>query len=291
MQWDDVRVLLALLRAGNLEKAARAVDVDPSTLSRRLARLEARVGARLFERTREGLRPTPATEALRAHAEKMEAEATALLQELRARDERVAGTVRVATTEALGRILVGEGLLALRDEHPELVVEILGGNRPVDLARGEAEIAVRLAALRQSTLRVRCVAKTGVALFASHAYVRARGAARNAAALRGHDVLLPSGELSRVPEARWLGSRPGVRVAFRTNSMPVLLAAAVAGRGIAPLPLGWGDSEPELARLFTLESVPPRKVWLVTRETTADRPAVRIVGERIAAIFQRVFAG
>jgi DNA-binding transcriptional LysR family regulator len=289
VQWDDVRVLLALLRSRKLDAAARGLGLDPSTLSRRLARLEERLDARLFERTREGLRPTRAAEALRPHAEAMELEAAALLQELRAEETRVSGVVRVAATEALGRILVAEGLLAVRGEHPDLLVELFAENRPMDLARGEADIAVRLAELRQSSLRARCVAKTGVALFAAPAYLRARGTVRTPAGLRGHDVLVPSGDLSRLPESRWLASRPGVRVVFRSNSMPALLAAAVAGHGIVPLPVGWGESEPALERVLSLEAIPKRKVWLVTHPTTGDRPAVRVVFDRLVSIFERVF--
>src|ERR1700733_2474910 len=93
MDWDDIRVFLAVARAGSLARGAREVGVDRSTPSRRIAALEAALG--------------------------------------------VAGVVGVATTEALGVLLVEEGLLGLRDLHPDLCVEILGGNRPVDLARGE----------------------------------------------------------------------------------------------------------------------------------------------------------
>ena len=129
----------------------------------------------------------------------------------------------------------------------------------------------------------------GVGLFAAPAYLRRRGAAKTAAGLRGHDVILPSGEIARLPEARWLASRPHLRVVFRANSMPALIAAAVAGRGIVPLAIGWGDSIPALERLFVLEAIPKRKLFLVTHEAAQARPAVRIVSERIAEILARLF--
>jgi DNA-binding transcriptional LysR family regulator len=146
-------------------------------------------------------------------------------------------------------------------------------------------MALRLSPLREASLRARKVARVGIGLFASPAYLAARGHPRTADALRGHDVILPSGELSRMPEARWLAERPGVRVAFRTSSMPALVAAAVAGVGLAPMGLAWGDGEPGVARALVLDEVPERTIWLVTPAEGATSPAARVVADRIVAIF------
>src|ERR1700744_6272891 len=105
MEWDDVRMLLALLRARTLHEAGDKLGVDRSTISRRLSALEKSLGAPLFTRTREGLRPTAAVERLRPHAERMEPEARALAHAAVAADH-VTGVVRVATTEALATYLV-----------------------------------------------------------------------------------------------------------------------------------------------------------------------------------------
>jgi DNA-binding transcriptional LysR family regulator len=290
LSWDDIRVVLAIMRAKNLGEAGARVGLDASTVSRRLAVIEKGLGAKLFSRTRDGLRPTQAAERVRRHAEVMEVEAASIVKGAVATDGEVRGVVRVATTDALARVLVAEGLLRVREEHPDLMIEILGGNRPVDLSRGEADIAVRIADPDKPALRARCVAKMGVALFASPAYLRARGAVRSAASLRGHDVLLPTGELARLPESKWLASRAGVHPVFRSNSMPALVAAAIGGHGLVPLPIGWGDSERELERAFVLESIPSRKVWLVTHEDAMDRPATKVVAEKIAVILGRIFA-
>jgi DNA-binding transcriptional LysR family regulator len=287
MQWDDVRLLLALLRAKNLHDAAERLGVDRSTMSRRLTALEGALGTKLFTRTREGLRPTAAVERLRGHAERMEAEATALTLAATSTEARATGTVRVATTEALAAFLVAEGLLGVREQHPELSIELLGGNRPVDLTRGEADIAVRLVPLKEADLRVRCLARLGLGLFASPSYVRARGVVRSAAGLTGHDVILPAGELAVLPEAKWLAARPGVRVVLKTSSMTALVAAATAGLGIAPMTLPWGDRESSLERVLTLDEIPKRAVWLVTHPESADRAAVRVVCNRIGSIFGR----
>src|SRR5262249_30874063 len=158
----------------------------------------------LFARTRDGLRATAAADRLRPHAEQMERAAAAAEHAVRAGETRASGLVRVATTETFARSLVAGGLLSLRQAHPELVIEMLGGDRPVDLARGDADLALRLASLKQPALRARCVLTTGIGLFAAPAYLGTRAAIRTPAGLRGADVLLPAGELGRLPEAQWL---------------------------------------------------------------------------------------
>lgn len=300
--WDDVRLVLALLRTPSSERAAELLGVDRSTISRRLAAIEKALGATLFARTRDGHRPTAAALRLRPHAEAMEQAARALEGAVgdaagggEGAGAAVAGRVRVASTEGLAAMLVADGLLDVSRAHPALDVEVIGGNRPVDLANDEADIALRLAAVREAALRVRCLARVGIGLFASHAYVAARGAPLQQAIARGelagHDVLLPAGELTRLPEARWLAGRKGVRVAMRSNTMPALIAAAVAGHGIIALDLSWGRANKELAELAVLDHIPRRPVWLVTRAETPERAAIKIVRERVAAIVTRRMGG
>lgn len=289
MEWNDVRALSALLRSANLHTAARRLGVDRSTISRRLSALERSLAAPLFIRTRDGIKPTGIAERLRPHVEQMEAHATRLAHAAAATDAGASGLVRVATTEALGRLLVTEGLLDLREQHPELVIEILGGNKPLDLVRGEADLALRLTPVRQPDLRVRCLARMGIGLYASPAYLARRGRVRGPGSLAGHDVIVPAGELAALPEARWLAARKGVRVVFRTSSMPALIAAATAGVGLAPIGLPWGTAVSGLERALVLDQLPKRPVWLVTEPGALARAAVRVVRDRVAVIVKRAF--
>jgi DNA-binding transcriptional LysR family regulator len=289
MDWDQVRMLLALLRAKNLQEAGERLGVDRSTISRRVAELERQLGARLFVRSREGLRPTATAERLQVHAERMEHEAAAFEQAASAATDQVAGVVRVATTEAFAALLVAEGLLGLRQEHPGLIIELLGGNRPLDLERGEADVALRVGSVREAALRVRCVARMAIGLFAAPAYLRQRGVVRSPRTLAGHDVLLPAGELARLPETKWLLKRRNLRVVFRSSSMLALVAAAAAGLGLVPLPLLWGHHDPRLERAMVLDDIPKRPVWLVTRAGDVNA-ATRVVADRVAALFLRTFA-
>jgi DNA-binding transcriptional LysR family regulator len=281
---------LGLLRASSLNAAARALGVDKSTVSRRVDALERALGTKLFVRTREGMRPSASGERLRAHAERIEAEMVALTSAAIAGSEDIRGRVRIATTEAMAVRLIQNGLLELRATHPHLELELLGGNAPVDLTRGEAELALRVRPTSDPSLKVRVLGRFAVSLFASPGYLRARGVPRTGAQLAGHDVLVPSGELDALPEAKWLRERAGVQITLRSSSLPALVEAASRDHGIVPLTRAWGESLPALEHLFELEMVPPRPMWLVMHPDVAQQPAVRLVAERITEAFQALGA-
>lgn len=275
-----------MLRAPSLALGARALGVDKSTASRRIEALEKALRAKLFVRTREGMRPSAVGERLRPHAERIEAEMLALTSAAIAGGEEITGRVRIATTEGMAARLVQGGLLELRASYPGLELEVLGGNRPVDLARGEADLAVRVTPTTDPSLTVRVLGKFPISLFAAPSYVRARGLPRTPAQLHGHDALLPSGELEALPEARWLRERPGIHVAFRSSSLPALVEAAVRGHGIVPITRAWGEGTAGLEHLFELESIPARPTWLVMHPDVARQPAVRLVADRVADAFR-----
>jgi len=279
--WDDLRFFLAVAKHGTLATAARELGVNASTAGRRIQALEQSLRVRLFLRTREGLRPSSAGEQLRQRLSKLEPELTRLVGGELTPAETVAGTVRIATTEALAAYLVDRGLCSLKDEHPGLVLELLGGNRPVDLARGEADMAVRVTRPEGANLKVRQLHAQGFALYGAASYLRQRGRPRSERELAGHDLLVMGGELAMLPEARWMEAREGVRICLRTNSMPALVAAARNGVGLAVLPTTWGQVETNLERLFDLPELPRRPMWLVIQPEAWERAAVQVVATRL----------
>jgi DNA-binding transcriptional LysR family regulator len=286
LDWDDARLLLTLLRAPSLVAGARTLGIDKSTASRRIEALEKTLGTKLFVRTREGLRPSVTGERLRLHAERIEAEMLALTSAAVAGGEEISGRVRIATTEGMASRLVAGGLMELRASYPALELEILGSNRAVDLARGEADLAVRVTPTSDPTLKVRVLGKFPISLFAAPSYLRTRGVPRTAAQLQGHDALLPSGELDALPEAKWLRERPGVRIALRSSSLPALVEAAVRGHGVVPVTRAWGEGVDGLDHVLELEHIPARPTWLVMHPDVAQQPAVRVVADRIAEAFK-----
>src|SRR5271155_5617251 len=124
MDWDHLRFVLAVADAGGLSAAARALRVDTATVSRRLDALEAELRCKLFDRSRRGLRPTPAGAQLVAHARRIESEVRALGFELSSEDRGLDGTVVITATEPIAAGLVVPALAAFRAKHPRLALHL-----------------------------------------------------------------------------------------------------------------------------------------------------------------------
>ncbi len=135
LDWQDLRFFLAVQRAGSLTAAAARLGVNQSTVSRRLAALESAIGARLFERTLGGLRPTATAERNAPAAERLEAEALAIGRVLSGAESRVEGVVRLTTAEGLGIHLLAPALRELHRAHPGLQVELLLDSKSLSLSR------------------------------------------------------------------------------------------------------------------------------------------------------------
>jgi len=285
MDWNDLRVALAAVEAGSLSGAAAALGVHQTTCGRRLDALEATLGFPLFLRTATGLVPTGEGAPVLASLAELAGVLARFEQGVRVGRPGVRGLVRIAATETTARQLVADAIPALLEAHPELAIELLTGNAQVDLARGEAELAVRLAE-PDASLVARRLGAVHHALYASPAYVRAFGRP-DAEGLAGHRIVVPSRELARGPEATWLAqhAREARRVLLAPNL--VTCAAAVAqGIGVCPLPTTVADLH-GLAAIRPLPEIPPRPVYLAMHPDVRRLARVRVVAEAIAAHVKR----
>lgn len=282
--WDDLRHFLAVHREGNLSAAARALRVDQTTVGRRLAALEAALGAKLFERTADGFTASEAGQAVLAQALRMEEAASAVPQSVWSTDARVRGLVRLTSPEALGGRFVAPRLPALVERYPELELELITDSRLLDLGRGEADLALRMVAPAKGHLVGRKLGTVSHGLYASARYLEAHGAPGEDG-WSGHRVVLAGERGADLPDERWLkGLARGARVALRTFSINAQVAAAAAGVGIAALPCYLADAVPELRRLLPGQSV-ERGVWLVMRRDLRRTARVRVVADFLAALF------
>jgi DNA-binding transcriptional LysR family regulator len=286
LDWDDLRVFLAVQRAGTLARAAAELSVNPTTVGRRVAALEEKLSVRLFDRRAEGWLPTSAARDLVAHAEQMEREAIAVEREIAGADLKLAGTVRVTATEMLVTRFISRALPGFAARYPELTLDFHCSNRVVSLTRREADIALRLARPREDDVVTRKIATIELALYASHAYLQARGAPeRPDESLSGHDVLRFAETRTFELENAWLEPRlGGARVAMRSDSVSSLYGAVVAGLGIALLPRAVADTDRELERIVTASFPEPRVVWQTVHRDLKDTPRIRAVLEFLTEV-------
>jgi len=278
VDWDDVRVFLAIARLGRVSAAARQLGVEHTTVGRRLAALEDQLGVQLFYRTRSGYRLTPHGESVRPSAETMESAALSIDARAREASGEVSGRVRIALVDELASYWLAPRLPAFRAQHPALELQLLVGTTPLDLARGEAEIAVRSPRPRQAGLVAVRLARTGFALYASKQFARGKRLRVTANTKRRLPLLAYAREHHVLQSAAWF--QPVFErgeLVLTTNSSHALLAAARASAGIAVLPHMMARAYDELACVS--DDVAVTEVWMVTHPEFRRDPKVRAVGE------------
>lgn len=250
--WDHLRFFLALCRHGSFAAAARALKVDETTVSRRLGALEQQLEAKLFERTALGLMPTVAAERMQKAAEMAEAALLGVVDQVAGLEGRPSGFVRVTMTETVASHFVIPSLGAFQARYPEIRLEIFTGYGALDVARGEADIAVRALRPVGNHLVTRRLGSVALGVYAAACYLAHRSSPRFEDGLAGHDLLDYSDRMSpRPPGDPFLGARTeGARLVFTGNSPMGLTAAAEAGLGIATLPCYLADQRPGLTRLW-----------------------------------------
>ncbi|MEO6603847.1 MAG: LysR family transcriptional regulator [Polyangiaceae bacterium] len=277
LDWNDFKVFLGVARAGTLSAAARLLTVDQSTISRRLAALEASAGARLFDRTPAGYLLTPAGEAVRSRIEELESQALGVERELLGQDARPTGQVRLAASDSFAAWFLVPRLAAFYKLYPRIRLELVTGNQPVNLARREADISLRLSKPTEPNLVARRLGQAAWCVYASSSYLAQRGKPSAKGRLSGHRVIALDAELRGTVGARWLAKQARLAdVALTCNTLVSQAAAVVGGLGLSPLPCLFGDREPSLERALP-RSIGQHDIWLVVHPDVRASVRVRVL--------------
>jgi DNA-binding transcriptional LysR family regulator len=286
MDWDDVRVFLAIAREGSMRAAGRALGLSQPTIARRLAAFEATFGgSTLFDRLPEGLRLNQSGEQLVASAESVEEAALGLERRRAAASPALSGTVRVSTGECaagfLARCLSGPTATALPSG---ITLELVESRQTANLARREADMALRHQPPESGDFYV-----TRAGTFACAVY-RRRGA-------EAVPWITYTKEQAHYAPAQWVGrqvEKTGKPVALRASSMLMHLEAIRAGTGRGVLPCYVGDGHPLLERLTPPIAEIAADYWIIVHRDLRRAPRVRAVIDWMKALFaaqQGVIAG
>jgi DNA-binding transcriptional LysR family regulator len=279
MNWDDLRHFAALVSAGSLSAAARALGVEHATVARRVAALETTLGVALVDRRGRRWTPTAEGERVAAIAERMEKEAIAVRRAADGARAEVAGTVTVSAPPALAADCLTAPLAALRARHPDLDIQIIGEARTASLERGEADIAIRLTRPDRGDLIILKLGEMPFRLYASFAYLAATP--EPDWCFIGYDV--PGG---RAPQQVALEDHAaGRRFAFRARSVEIQRAAAAAGAGIAALPDFMAQSNATLIRVPPGAPLLVRDIWLAVHADLRRSAPIRAVIQTLQRAF------
>ena len=279
MEWNDLRYFLAVARQGRLLRVARTLEVDHTTVGRRISALEAALGAPLFQRTSKGWRLTRVGEQILPIAESIERETRTLTSTAYAAMARTTGVVRLAVVESIAVNIVTPHLPLLHARHPELQVELLTGFGRHDLTRGEADVAVRTPKPTQPDLSVQLLGDGAFGLYGLPELARRWQHAVDADRAHGMPLGVFTPEVELLQNAPWFGDlRRVANIRLRSASTLALIEYARLGQAIVPMPHVMASRVPELRRIGRRD-VSQHKMWMVAhKEMRRDR--------RVAAVFQ-----
>jgi DNA-binding transcriptional LysR family regulator len=283
MDWDNVRIFLAVARAGQFLAAARLLRVDHATVTRRITRLEAALGAKLFERRTSGCILTQAGERFLGAAERIEGDVLRVQSELSAEDVEVSGIVRIGAPDGFGTLFLAPRLGKLAARHPALMIQLVPLPRTFSLSNREADLAIVIDRPETGRLVTRKLIDYTLHFYAAKTYLAAQPAPRNFAELAQHlqvtyvHDLLFSDALNFVPEV----FGPSFR-RFECASALAQAEAVRAGAGIGVLHDYASRSDTTLEVVLP-EIVFDRAYWIATHADTHDLMRVRIVSDFILA--------
>lgn len=290
LRWDDLSVVLALIRAGTLSGAATRLGVNVSTVGRRIDAIEAQLGVHLFDRTSTGVGPTELAEALIPIAETMEQSAAAAMRILAGRETEPEGVVRLAAPPGLASWMIAPALVELRRRYPKIILELDASVAYVDLTRREADLALRSARPQSGDLTCLRLIEAAPVVTAAPQTVAAIGTLRD---LDDVDWVTWGSELAHLPDRAWIAKHVDpARVVLRTNSLDAQIQAVRVGIGVmllhGPFLPFAGLSEVPLSASLVKRVAPTSvdRLWLVGHRALRDVPRVKAVWDFMVELFE-----
>jgi DNA-binding transcriptional LysR family regulator len=279
VDWNDLKVFLALERGGTARAAAQRLKVGHSTVLRRLQMLERALGATLFDRTPEGLLLTTTGARLLAKAEQIEADMFDVERDVLGADVRLQGPIRLTVPPPVAKYLLLPYLAQFRRDYPDIDLEVIATYGYSDLGRRDADIAIRFSGSPDDNLVGRPLPQFRDAIFAAPDYAASRFS------------------VSGFPDAAWVGwpdvagfSRriaqtvfADIPVTWRLPGLELQAAAAREGMGMALLPCIMGDRDPGLVRVPGSTTYDTLPAWLLFHPDLRRMERVRVFARMIAA--------
>ena len=281
--WDLYRSFLAVLEAGSLSAAARELGLAQPTLGRHIEALEAALGYALFVRSQHGYLPTEHALQLKPYAKALAAGAGAFLRAASSNDDEPSGAVRVTASEIVACELLPPILAGLHQQYPGLQIELSVTNRPQDLLRREADIAVRMLRPAQEALVARRVGAIELGLHAHRDYLARRGTPATLGELRNHALIGYDHENAFIRSVKHhLGDLTRSMFALRTDSDLAHLAAIRAGFGIGICQVGLAARAHALQRVLPDSFSFALDTWVAMHEDLRDSKRCAVVFSAIA---------
>ncbi|SEQ75572.1 LysR family transcriptional regulator [Thalassovita taeanensis] len=279
MEWDDLRTVMVLVRQGTLAAAAAQLGVSYTTVARRIARAETRMGTRLFDRLPDGYRATKAALVVAERAGRMQQEAETLDRELTQFDDDLTGPLVITSPQLLIGSHLGEVIETFLTRHPGIDLTVKATNDLLNLNRREADLAIRIQRDPHDTLIGQRLTGQKTAAFA-------------APALAQRIAQDPAQPLDWIGFTFWDGpprdslvAYPKGRIRMRFDDMVAVVGAAQAGLGVARMPMFLGRYA-GLTMVPVMEPQPYADIWALSHRDIAPTARVRAFREVLIPFFR-----
>lgn len=283
MNWDDVRVFLAVARAGQILGAARRLELNHATVSRRIAALERALGAKLFRRLTTGSELTEEGIRFLAAAERIEADMISARADIADESDEVAGVVRIGAPDGFGVAFLAPRLGALTARHPDLTIQLVPVPRSFSLSRREADIAITVERPTEGRLVAAKLVDYTLGLYASRAYIDQHGMPATRDDIARHRLVGYVSDLVISPSLDYAQEMlPGLEAHFAVSSSLGQVEAVRAGAGVGILHSFIARAHDELVPVTAVTPI-RRAYWLVYHETVRPLRRVQAVSSFIAA--------
>ena len=283
LAWDDLRLVKAIAEARHLPTAAAWIGVNHSTAFRRLKQIEETLGLALFEKHRSGYTLTAAGEEIAALAARVDEDVAAVTRKLAGQDVAPSGELRIATNDSLLVDLLTPLFAAFRLRCPGVRLDILIGNQALNLAKRDADVAIRATDHPPENLIGRRAARIAWALYGRAADFP-DGVAVDSGALKEMNWVSIGEQLGALNVVKWIVANiPPERVVYKVNTVLGLAEAVEAGAGIGYLPCFIGDARPSLMRLAPPVTEFGSDLWLLTHPDLRHAARVRVFLDFLAA--------
>ncbi len=288
MNWDDVRIFLAVARAGQILGAARRLDLNHATVSRRVAAFEEALKTKLFRRLTTGSELTPAGERFLGIAERMESDMIAARAELAGEGDEVSGTVRIGAPDGFGVVFLAPRLGELTALYADLSIQLVPIPRSFSLSRREADIAITVERPTEGRLVAAKLVDYALGLYASRGYVEKHSLPEAPAELSAHRLVGYVPDLVISPSLDYAADfSPHWYAGFSISSALGQVEAVRSGAGIGILHTFIARAH---ADLIPVAAIPPirRAYWLVYHESVRPLRRIQAVAGFIADAVEKV---
>lgn len=284
--WDDLRIFLAVARQGSVTQAAIALEVNHSTVSRRIGAFEKKIGTRLFDRLSSGFAITQAGEELMTIAQEVERSISALDRKIMAQDHVMKGKLRIAVPATMAASDLMPYIAEFSKMHPDVEMQIFGSDRHINLHMNEADIAIRVTNTPPETLMGRRVANIAGAVYAAQIYLQEYDCTPETIIDRqNHRWVWHTLEKKR---PNWLQKYyPNARMVCQMDSKLACFEAINHGLGIGQMPCRVGDADPTLHRIPPFDATPDLDVWVLYHPSLAATARIQAFSRHIANAFAK----